>query len=222
VLLISAPSGLEEAFFALSQPARRLETRLDAPAIDPAHLVATFAKAGLTFRSPNAVEPVTQPNPALVVRPKPGFSRWYFGHLLTPLLNGSQTGGRLTLNELLIRRGQEPPPHVHFGEDEGYYLLDGQITFHCEEHSYVAQTGDFVFLPRGLAHWYHIHTETGRFLLFTTPSGLENYFMEHSQPAEALVLPPRPANAYAPELMSRARVKYGLEYLPAGAETLGH
>lgn len=213
-LLLSAPSGLEEAFTALSEPARRLQIRREAPPFDPGRFVTEFGKQGLTFRSPNAAEPITQPNPALAARPMPGFSRWYFGHLLTTLAKGAQTGGRFAVTEIASRRGQEPPPHIHHREDEGYYVLDGEVTFHCDDRSFAARRGDFVFLPRELPHSFNIQTDVARMVMLLTPAGLEDYFLEYSQPAEALVLPPRPSDAYDPEEMVRAGARYGFEFLP--------
>lgn len=215
-LLLSAPSGLEEAFLALSEPARRLEIRPDARPFEPGQFITEFGRRGLTFRSPNAAEPTTHPNPMLVMRPLPGRSRWHFGHLLTPLVTGAQSGGRFAINEIVSRRGEEPPPHVHDRENEGYYVLDGEVTFHCGGCSFLARPGDFMFLPRDLPHGFNIQTDVARMLMLLTPAGMENYFLEYSQPAEALVLPLRPANAYDPEEMVRAGAKYGFRFLPAG------
>jgi uncharacterized cupin superfamily protein len=42
---------------------------------------------------------------------------------------GKDTGGALALWESLIPRGSSPPLHVHFREDEAFYVLDGELTF---------------------------------------------------------------------------------------------
>src|SRR5687767_10375104 len=42
---------------------------------------------------------------------------------------GEQTGGIFSLFEALIRKGVEPPVHVHSLGDEFFYVLEGEITF---------------------------------------------------------------------------------------------
>jgi quercetin dioxygenase-like cupin family protein len=217
ILILTAPSGLDDAFDALSVPARAMSFRTDAPNFDPARFVAAFAECGLTFRSPNAPAPATRENPALAVRVGMNRSRWHLGNLETPLVGGVQTRGRIAVNEIVTRRGQELPPHVHLREDEGYYVLNGVVTFDCDGQSFAARPGDFVFLPRGLAHSFKIHSEVARMLVCLTPAGLENCLFEHSEPAGALIVPPMPESTSDLDALARVGTKYGLDFLPPAA-----
>jgi quercetin dioxygenase-like cupin family protein len=47
--------------------------------------------------------------------------------------------------------GSEPPLHIHEHDDEAFYVLDGCLTIHAGNEELSAETGSFVFLPRGTA-----------------------------------------------------------------------
>ena len=80
-------------------------------------------------------------------------------------------GRRLTLTEYTTRAGEEPGDHTHATEDEIFYVLDGEVSFRCAGKTFDAETGGFVFLPRGLEHGYTIKS-TGdvRLLVITSPA----------------------------------------------------
>jgi quercetin dioxygenase-like cupin family protein len=89
--------------------------------------------------------------------------------------------------ELTASPGVEPPMHVHRNEDEWYYLLDGEVTFHVGEETYQGKRGSFVFFPRSLPHTFTIETPSARMLLLNTPGGFERMFeLAPSTPDEAV------------------------------------
>jgi mannose-6-phosphate isomerase-like protein (cupin superfamily) len=51
-----------------------------------------------------------------------------------------------------MRRGTEPPPHVHSQEDEFLYVLLGDVTFYADGQVFSAAAGECIFLPRGTPH----------------------------------------------------------------------
>jgi quercetin dioxygenase-like cupin family protein len=54
-------------------------------------------------------------------------STWYKGILVSQLAGGSDTGGAFDLVESKMKKGTEPPPHIHDREDELFYILAGEI-----------------------------------------------------------------------------------------------
>lgn len=42
--------------------------------------------------------------------------------------SSADTGGRYTLVEVTAPPGLEAPLHVHYTEDEGFYVLEGSVT----------------------------------------------------------------------------------------------
>jgi quercetin dioxygenase-like cupin family protein len=78
--------------------------------------------------------------------------------------------------EATISPGDEPPLHVHSREDEWFYVLEGEVTFHVGEESYRGTPGTFVSFPRGIAHTFTVESSQARFLVINTPGGFEQMF----------------------------------------------
>ena len=57
-----------------------------------------------------------------------GEARWWLGGLATVKATGKETDGRYTLVEVLEPEGEQPF-HVHHREDEGFWVLEGELTF---------------------------------------------------------------------------------------------
>lgn len=67
--------------------------------------------------------------------------------------------------------GEEPPLHTHATEDELFYVLEGEVTFHCGEESFDVSTGGFMFLPQGIKHGYTLRGDVPvRLLAITYPT----------------------------------------------------
>ncbi|MDF7814872.1 cupin domain-containing protein [Hymenobacter sp. YC55] len=113
----------------------------------------------------------------------------YFRVLVTP----QQTDNNFSLLELTLPRGAEPPRHVHTHEDETFYLLEGEITFHIGADTVVAQAGDTVFAPRKVPHNFVLASPEARFLVLLTPGQFMGHFLEYSQPLATVgpVTPPQ-------------------------------
>lgn len=80
-------------------------------------------------------------------------------------------GRRLAFVDFTTRIGEEPGDHTHPTEDEIFYLVDGSVTFRCDEETFALEAGGFVFLPRGVQHGYTIVSEgTCRMLVITSPA----------------------------------------------------
>ena len=107
----------------------------------------------------------------------------YFRVLVTP----QQTENNFALLDLTLPRGAEPPRHVHTQEDETFYLLQGEITFHIGADTVNAQAGDVVVAPRKVPHNFTLTTPEARFLVLLTPGNFIGHFMEYSQPLTAVV-----------------------------------
>ena len=72
---------------------------------------------------------------------------------------------QIGLMELEGSPGVEPPLHVHRNEDEWYYLLDGEVTFHVGGENFEGRPGSLVFYPRAVPHTFSIRTASARMLL---------------------------------------------------------
>jgi quercetin dioxygenase-like cupin family protein len=123
---------------------------------------------------------------------------------------GESTGKSLSLIEQTLPPGFAPPLHIHHGEDEAFYILEGSLTFVCGEHRWQVDAGSFIFLPKDIAHGFLVEGNApARLLQFAVPTGLEQFHVEMGQPATSLTLPP----PTPPDLakLQTLSAKYGIE-----------
>ena len=147
--------------------------------------------------------------------PGEGEARWWFGGLATIKATKEQTGGHYTLVEVLEPEG-EGPLHVHYREDEGFWVLEEQLTFEVGEERIKAGPGSFVFGPKDVPHRFTVESGPARLLFILSPGGFEEFVYATSEPAEERTLPPAPegppSEAEMEQLRALAR-QYGGELL---------
>jgi len=123
-----------------------------------------------------------------------GEARWWLGSLATIKATGKETGGRYTLVEVLEPEGVDGPLHVHHREDEGFWILEGELTFRIGDETLRAGPGSFIFGPRGVPHSYRVDSGPARLLFILSPAGFEDFIYASSKPAESRTLPPAAEN----------------------------
>ncbi|CRK55143.1 Uncharacterized conserved protein, contains double-stranded beta-helix domain [Alloactinosynnema sp. L-07] len=138
-------------------------------------------------------------------------STWYFGHVFSFLADAADTSGQLSVTEIRMYQGGEPPVHVHHGEDEAFYVLDGHLTYLLGEELIDAPPGTFVWGPREVSHGFRCQTETARVLCLMVPGGAENEFREMGAPAEAMTFGPLPDGPPDAEQMAEMQSRYRYE-----------
>lgn len=89
------------------------------------------------------------------------------------------TSGRFSLMErTLPPGGRMPPPHRHAGNDEAYFVLDGQVTFILDGQAASGGVETFVLVPAGVQHTFGNNSqEPARLLVIHCPA-LDAYFAE--------------------------------------------
>ena len=105
-------------------------------------------------------------------KPGEGEAWWWFGGLATIKATGEQTDGRYSLVEILAPEG-EGVLHVHHFEDEGFYILEGELTFYIGEQTTKAQPGSFLFGPKDVPHAFIVDSGPARLLFILSPAGME-------------------------------------------------
>ncbi len=98
------------------------------------------------------------------------------------VISGEQTNGEFAVIEMTIPVGAGPPPHEHEHIDESFYVLEGEVSFHSENGSYLAKKGAFVNIPKGgMIHCFKNQSSQPAKLLCTViPAGLDECFVETS------------------------------------------
>jgi mannose-6-phosphate isomerase-like protein (cupin superfamily) len=100
-----------------------------------------------------------------------------FGQEVTILLDGEQTGGKLTTFINVNPPGDGPPPHYLSIEDKTYYVLEGRAAFLVNGEWREVGPGASVFVPHGGVHTFkNIGDEPLRLLVMAAPSGCEKFF----------------------------------------------
>jgi quercetin dioxygenase-like cupin family protein len=140
-------------------------------------------------------------------------ARWWFNALAVIRAGAADTGGQLTIVEVTEPPGAQAPLHVHHREDEGFWILDGDVTFHVGDVTIEARAGDFAWGPRDVPHRYTVGPDGCRMLFILTPAGFEGLVRDMSEPAAERTIPPASDEAPDMERVARVAQAYGCELL---------
>ena len=128
------------------------------------------------------------------------------------LATGEDTDGKYALWEAIVPPGGGPPPHVHSREEEGFYILEGEITLHVGDERIVATAGMFVNMPVGMPHSFKNESDKpAKMLISVAPAGLEKMFFEVGVPlpeGSTTALPPTKEEI---EKLLAVASRYGIE-----------
>jgi len=148
--------------------------------------------------------------------PGEGEAWWWVGLLATIKATKEQTGGRYTLVEILAPDGYGSVLHVHHQEDEGFYILEGEMTFYVGEKTIKARPGSFLFGPKDVPHAFTVDSGPARLLFVLSPAGFEDLVRDMGEPARSLTVPPQPeAPPSEAEMQQMAAIgaQHGVELL---------
>ncbi len=155
---------------------------------------------------------------SLIRTPPEGRTVALVGDVYRFLVTGEETGGKYALFEALVGPGGGPPPHLHHLEEEGFYVLEGEITFTIAGERVVAGPGLFANMAIGTPHQFKNESnQPARMLVWLAPAGLEQMFLEVGTPlSEGATTAPQPTPEEIEKLIEVAP-SYGIEFqLPHG------
>jgi quercetin dioxygenase-like cupin family protein len=149
---------------------------------------------------------------AVIRKPGEGRTVAVVGDVYRFLAVGEETGGRYALWESVVPPGGGPPPHVHSREEEGFYVLEGEVTFLAGDERIVAGPGVFINMPVGTQHTFkNESSQPARMLISVAPAGLERMFFEVGVPVpEGTQSAPPPTKEEIERLLAAAP-RYGIE-----------
>ena len=115
-----------------------------------------------------------QPDHAVIVPPGGGVQ---FGNV--EFLGLSEHSPRVNVSVITMAPGRKgPDAHVHDGEDDVFYVLDGELTFLLEDGEVPAPAGTFVLVPPGVEHTFANWTDAPvRVLNIHAPAGFDRRLM---------------------------------------------
>jgi len=202
----------------LSRPLQPYMEPLDFSQADEALLQKIATKDAQAPRAANGTAPVSRSNEVTYIPAGSGPVYWGPGDQIRFLITGEQTGGAFFMAEISVPPGGGPPPHIHWREEETFFLQQGTVTIQVGGRILHASSGDCVCLPRGIMHSFkNTGNVDAEFLLVVTPAGLENFFKEAFYPAQnSSAPPPLITEAMLNRLLSAA-ARHGLEFAPPAA-----
>lgn len=115
------------------------------------------------------------------VLPGAGKIQWVLGSFIVYKVRGGNEQN--TTFEEIVPAQMSGPRHFHYDQDEAFYILEGQYTFHVGADSIEAGPGSFIYVPRGTVHSVkNTGTTPGKALVTITPGPLVHFFDEVGVP----------------------------------------
>lgn len=92
-------------------------------------------------------------------------------------ISAKDTGGLLSVFEYEGFAKMGPELHVHFDQDEVFYVVEGEFLFQAGNDRQTLKAGDTIFLPRNVPHTWLQLSEKGKLIYLLQPAGtLEDFF----------------------------------------------
>ena len=92
-------------------------------------------------------------------------------------ISGTDTDGQLLMFEYTGLEKIGPPLHVHYKQDETFYVIEGEYKFVVGERTEILKAGDTIFLPRNVPHTWLQLSDRGKIIYMLHPSGTFEEFM---------------------------------------------
>ena len=148
----------------------------------------------------------------IIKQPGEGRTIAVVGDVYRFLATGDDTNGKYALWEAIVLPGGGPPPHVHSREEEGFYILEGAITFTIDDERLVAMAGMFANMPVGVPHSFKNESgKPAKMLISVAPAGLEKMFFEVGVPVPPGATTAAPATKEEIERLLAAAARHGIE-----------
>ena len=97
----------------------------------------------------------------------------------------ADTDGDVYVFESIREKEGGPSLHLHYEQDEFWYILKGEFLFKVGEETFTAKAGDTVFGPRNVPHAFaKVGKGEAKLLMFFQPAGkMEQMFKDISEGA---------------------------------------
>src|SRR5215467_15625153 len=150
-----------------------------------------------------------------IVEPNRGKHIAVSGDINTIVVSKQDTGGTYSFIEAKVFPGGGPSPHIQTREQEGFYVVEGQVTFKADGQTIVAKPGTFINIPPGVLHSFKNETnEIAKVTFVLSPGGLEQLFVEVGIEVSDTNVKPPPFTKEQIEKLPSIASKYGVEIRP--------
>ncbi len=123
------------------------------------------------------------PNPSLQAEPTLtvldiATSFDFLGSRARVLTGGCRAQHQLGVVEMDVPPDHMPPLHRHHDDDEGFYVLDGDVTIYLPGEQWTLEAGDFFLAPAGVPHTYLSGELGARWLAITASARFERFVLD--------------------------------------------
>ena len=119
----------------------------------------------------------TQSQQAIIVKPEQAQPINPFGLEMRVLLTTEETGGAISVIMAWHKHGEGPPDHVHFRQEEMFFIVKGAYELTVGGQTSTAGPGTIVFIPRNVVHRFKNVGDTAACMLdWSLPGGQDHYF----------------------------------------------
>jgi quercetin dioxygenase-like cupin family protein len=161
---------------------------------------------------PPSTDHPTVPPPGFVLEPDQGEPYWWLGTVTTVKVDATASRGAMDIVDHRVPAGYAPPLHVHAGQDEVFYVIEGVFAVTCGDQRWQARRGSLVFLPRGVPHGFTVSADgPGRTLLINAPAGFADVITELGSPTSQLTLPGPDVPMPHPDRIAAVSRAHGIE-----------
>ena len=148
----------------------------------------------------------------LVRGPDDGEKVYAGGDLYRFLAKSGDTDGCYAIWEAIVPPGGGPPPHLHRKEEEGFYVIAGEVMVYAEGEAIKATPGAFVQMPKGSKHWFRNETDqNAKMLVLVAPGGMEGLFESTGSPVVDAKGPIPPLSDDEKKRIGAAAPGFGIE-----------
>jgi mannose-6-phosphate isomerase-like protein (cupin superfamily) len=136
------------------------------------------------FTNPKTEDNIVSNSPlqAIIVKPEQALSIKPFGPDIKVLLTTEATGGAISVLMGWHKPGEGPGDHVHFSQEEMFFIVEGTYEMTVGGHTTTAGPGTIVFIPRNVVHRFkNVGDTTACMLDWSLPGGQDHYFKAISE-----------------------------------------
>lgn len=119
-----------------------------------------------------------------------GEAWWYDGGLMTMKARPADTGGSLSVIDVVVPKGKATPLHVHPDAEETFFVIDGGLVVHIDGVDHQVTAGGTSTIRRGTPHAFAVASTQAHILVIFSPGGGEQFFIDAGEPALRRELPP--------------------------------
>ena len=118
-------------------------------------------------------------------------SFWFINSLVTVVADGATTDGSFSIYRQIAPAGFATPYHTHEAYGEGFYVLDGEVTFFHDGNKSLLSNGGFIYLPGTQPHGFRVSGNTAATMMIVSPpeSTFGAFVREMGEPATSNELP---------------------------------